>query len=46
MFWINFWRKNNMHTLVNSEIKRIYAGWFDVLFKTDKKEVIVTASEA
>lgn len=28
-----------MHTLVNFEIQRIYAGWFEVLFKTEKKEV-------
>lgn len=35
-----------MHTLVNFEIQRIYAGWFDVLFKTEKKEAAVTASDA
>lgn len=35
-----------MHTLINFEIQRIYTGWFDVLFKTEKKEVAVTASDA
>ena len=30
-----------MHILVNFEIQRIYAGWFDVLFKTEKEEVAV-----
>ena len=34
-----------MRTLINFEIQRIYAGWFDVLFKTNKGEVIVTASD-
>lgn len=35
-----------MHILVNFEIQRIYAGRFDVLFKTEKEEVAVTASDA
>ena len=26
---------NDMRTLINFEIQRIYAGWFDVLFKTN-----------
>lgn len=37
---------NGMRTLINFEIQRIYAGWFDVLFKTSKEEVVVTASDA
>ena len=37
---------NDMRTLINFEIQRIYAGWFDVLFKTNKEEVVVTASDA
>lgn len=35
-----------MKTLINFEIQRIYAGWFDVQFKTDREEVVVTASDA
>ena len=37
---------NDMRMLINFEIQRIYAGWFDVLFKTNKEEVVVTASDA
>lgn len=38
--------EKNMYSLVNFEIQRIYAGWFDVLFKTEKEEIAVTASDA
>lgn len=37
---------NDMRTLIDFEIQRIYAGWFDVLFKTNKEKVVVTASDA
>lgn len=35
-----------MRALINFEIQRIYAGWYDVLFKTNKEKVVVTASDA
>ena len=37
---------NDMRALINLEIQRIYAGWFDVLFKTNKEKVVVAASDA
>lgn len=49
MYWISIWKENKdyyMKRLINFEIQRIYAGWFDVQFKTDNEEIVVTASDA
>lgn len=35
-----------MQTYINFEIKNISYGWFDVLFKTNEDEIMVTASYA